>query len=101
MVSMVFMAEVDAAMVRKPLNGGAQTIKQTSQTSQREQRERDDPERETIMINGRKQLNRSHHQTHTRAGFPFLTDSDEEDQKKKKKKEREGHRETRGEPKTE
>lgn len=49
------------------------------------------------MKNERKRLNRSHHQTHTRAGFPFLTDSDKEDEKK----EREGHRETRSESKTE
>lgn len=47
------------------------------------------------MKNERKRLNRSHHQTHTRAGFPFLTDSDKEDEKK----EREGHRETRSESK--
>lgn len=40
------------------------------------------------MKNEQKRLNRSHHQTHTRAGFPFLTDSDEGPKKKKKKKER-------------
>lgn len=42
------------------------------------------------MRNEQKRQSRSHHQTYTRAGLPFLTDSNGKEEEKIK-----GHRETR------
>lgn len=77
-------------MQRRPQKKeAARTIKQTNHQSEVTRRRRR-TEKE------RKGLNPSHHQTHTRAGFPFLTDGNQED----KKKGREGHRENGGIKKT-
>lgn len=43
---------------------------------------RKDGERRT-MINEQKRRNRSHHQTNTRAGLPFLTDSNGKEEESK------------------
>lgn len=57
--------------------------KQTNETGRREGWNRRDEERQR-MENERKRQSRSHHQTNTRAGFPFLTDSNGKEEEKNK-----------------